>query len=284
MTSSGNFLAAFGLNNVAPFPHSFEVPRVVTQVSRTHQHQEPPRAVCAKGVPIKTDCCAFVGSGGPASATRKQRLCLLNRRWPSVNKEILVCGTSSCSRSREEGGLYCPQCHPDFRAFPRGHGMAMGTCKYHHIHFWQRHEVEGGSTAVHPTRRQTRIGNAARSASCMRPRRNVSGGLQFWPTVIMVHGERGRSEKNAVVEIKPFGVRCAQQVHCLDMLQGQILPRLVGDVFTPLILRGWLDFRVGISVQQRLVHVSECGRCYLLSYRGKISMDNPAQRNPCSMS
>ena len=87
----------------------------------------------------------------------------------------------------------------------------------------------------------------------MRSRRNVQGGLQFGP-IMMVHVECGGSKNT--VHLKPHGVRCVQHVNCLNMLQGQILPRLVGSVFTLFILRGWLYSCVGHSVKQRLVHVS----------------------------
>ena len=40
-----------------------------------------------------------------------------------------------------------------------------------------------------------------------------------------------------IVQIKPYRVRCVQHVHRLNMLQGQILPQRIGNVFTPFILR-----------------------------------------------
>ena len=63
---------------------------------------------------------------------------------------------------------------------------------------------------------------------------------------------RAGGPKNTV-QIETSGVRCVKNMHCLNMLQGYILPRLVGDVFTLLILRGRLDYFVGHSVSQRLV-------------------------------
>ena len=86
----------------------------------------------------------------------------------------------------------------------------------------------------------------------MRPRQNVSHGLQLLPT-ITVHGAGG--PKNTV-QIEAYGLRCAQHVPCLSMLQGYILLRRIAHISPLLILRGWLYSCVGRSVNQRLVHVS----------------------------
>ena len=57
-------------------------------------------------------------------------------------------------------------------------------------------------------------------------------------------------------QIKPYGVSCVGHVHCLNMLQGHILPRRIGNVLTPVTLRGWLYSCSGHFDKQRLVHVS----------------------------
>ena len=72
--------------------------------------------------------------------------------------------------------------------------MAVGRRKDTIFRFGSSTKIEGVSTAVHPTEANAQVGNSVRSASYMRPRLNISGGLQLWPA-LMVHIECGRSEE-----------------------------------------------------------------------------------------